>query len=120
MEVAKEEERGTLEKMVRIANVDCHYAAYYPLGTPYVPLFPRKEGRQGDGGSDEGDDENDIRGDVEMRQRIEKAMDEGKPALERLRNELIVEEAVDEGIGVPNEKGAGENEDDVDDEDFFE
>lgn len=105
---------------MRVADVDYHYASYYPLGTPYVPLFPRKEGRQSDGGSDEGDEENSIRGDVEMRQRIEKAMEEGKPALQRLRNELIVEEAVDEGISVPNEKGAGEDDNADDDGDFFE
>ena len=86
--------------------MDYHYAMYYPLGAPYVPLFPRKEGGQNDGDSDEEtDNEKNLRGDHEMRERIEKAMGGGKPALERLKNELSVEEILDEDISKPKEKG---------------
>jgi rRNA-processing protein Efg1 len=123
LEAAKEEDKSTLESRVRDADIDYHYALYYPLGKPYVSLFPRKEDRQGAEESDEeASDEKSTRGDPEMRQRIEKAMAEGKASLERLRNELFVEEVLDEDLSVAKEKGPREDndEEDDDDEDFFE
>jgi hypothetical protein len=77
------------------ADVDYHYAMFYPLGTPYVPLYPRKSEDQ-DVSDDESPESDKPKGNPEMRERIEKAMHEGKSSLQRLKNELVVEEAIDE------------------------
>lgn len=108
--------------------MDYHYANYYPLGTTYVSLYPRKSGDQ-DVSDDESPESDGLKGDPEMRERIEKAMNEGKNSLQRLKNELVVEEAIEgdsnskPGPGNKNDpKSQVEKDDDNEEEDdeFFE
>jgi hypothetical protein len=118
LESASEQDKHSAEECVKIANLDFHYALYYPLGTPYVPLYPRK-------GDDEGEEdsvnESSRRGDAKMRKRVETAMNEGKQSLERLKNELVVNEVIGEELRQGNEVAEeGDSEGNDDGNDFFE
>jgi rRNA-processing protein Efg1 len=117
LESANDEDKTSVEERMRILDVDLHYTLYYPLGTPYVPLYPRKD----DDEKEEDINESTLRGDAQMRKRIETAMNEGKSSLVRLKNELTVNEIMDEELGRSdqptgrNDSGANE-----DGNDFFE
>jgi rRNA-processing protein Efg1 len=118
---ATEADKSKLKTRLHLADVDYHYATCYPLGTPYIPLFPRRDQGKGDSESDE--EEDVVRGDEEMRRRVETAMKEGKPALERLKNELEIEEIVD-NVAIPKGTARGDREEQAaeesDDGEFFE
>jgi hypothetical protein len=88
--------------------VDCQYVAYFPLERRYVSLF-RGENEHDDGVPGRG-------GDLEVRARVEKAMDEGSTAaLEAIRCELTVVERVE----ARRDEGGREG-DDESDGGFFE
>jgi hypothetical protein len=114
LESAENGDKAKLEQAVHKADVDWHYAEYYPLGAHYVNLFPRKKGTE----ESEDEAEDTVRGNPEMRARIEKAMNEGKAALEALKSELTIieSETIEEESRVAGVGG----EDDDDDDAFFE
>jgi hypothetical protein len=113
---AEDGDKAKLEQAVHKADVDWHYTEFYPLGAHYVNLFPRKT--ENDENEDEAEDT--VRGNLEMRARIEKAMKEGKAALQTLKSELTIVESetiVEEG---GQNTGVGGEDDDDDDDGFFE
>jgi hypothetical protein len=117
LESANDEDKRSVEERMRILDVDLHYALYYPLGTPYVPLYPRKDDEK----EEEGINESMLRGDTQMRQRIETAMSEGKSSLARLKNELTVNEIMDKELGRNDQTTGGNDSVENDDgNDFFE
>ncbi|KAJ9637344.1 hypothetical protein H2199_007631 [Coniosporium tulheliwenetii] len=105
------QDRQTLERAVRDAEVDLNYTLYYPLAEPYVSLWPkapnrktkRRMGEAEEAGDEDGvdraaDGQSDARaeaktnqgpkGDPAMRALVEKAMQEGPAALDALKNDL--------------------------------
>jgi hypothetical protein len=89
--------------------VDCQYVTHFPLERRYVSLF-RGENENDDGAHGRG-------GDLVVRARVEKAMDEGgTAALEAIRCELTVVERVE----ARRDEGEGARDDDESDGGFFE
>jgi rRNA-processing protein Efg1 len=88
------EERAVLESDLHIAEVDSHYARYFPFLEPYVSLYPIakkiKESKADE--EDEAADEKSLAKIAlraprpEMWAVVEKAMEAGKEALEKLRD----------------------------------
>ncbi|KAF2649354.1 hypothetical protein K491DRAFT_577001, partial [Lophiostoma macrostomum CBS 122681] len=93
---ASNENRDTeeLRQQIHRAEVDLNYAMYYPLMKPYSSLYPRgnrddNRPEDGIGGvkSDDASSAKHRRGDVEMWNDVERAMEEG--TLEELRNSSV-------------------------------
>src|SRR5215469_6698922 len=93
----REAKRRKLDEQVLRARVDLSYAVYAPLTWKYCALFPKRKDGEGDaldkgedGGLNKSEGEEDgeeqrSRGDPMMWERVKKAMEEGKQALEALR-----------------------------------
>ncbi|KAI9703006.1 MAG: 18S rRNA maturation protein [Bogoriella megaspora] len=84
------EDKTAAQKRVRIAEVDLNYAIYYPLGLPYVSLFPTKKGQNGKIKGDEELTEQGVSGDQEMWHLVEGCMTNN--TLEDLRNGKLTQE----------------------------
>jgi hypothetical protein len=78
---------------VHNAEVDVNYAIHYPLMKAYSSLYPKSKKGKSDEAEDEHEDSKDNssdqtdgpKGDIEMWRAVEKAMEEGVPALKALR-----------------------------------
>ncbi|WPG98624.1 Hypothetical protein R9X50_00141700 [Acrodontium crateriforme] len=82
-----------LQKMVDEAEVDVHYAQYYPLDVAYLSLFPSKrktDGADGEAAESEGA-VTERQGDPVMWQRVKQAMADG--TLDILRNGSFAQNA---------------------------
>lgn len=88
------EERVALKQDLHIAEVDSHYARYFPFLERYVSLYPiAKQAKESK--TDEADDEADEKSLAKIALRaprpplwatVEKAMEEGQEALQNLRD----------------------------------
>ena len=96
----KEAKRRKLDEQLLRARVDLSYAIYAPLMWKYCALFPKRKDGEEDGhengedgglgkdGDEEEGEEQRCRGDPVMWERVKKAMEEGKQALEALRDSV--------------------------------
>jgi hypothetical protein len=86
----RDAKRRKSDELVLRAKVDLNYAVYAPLIWKYCALFPkRKDGEEDalDEAEDDGEEQLN-RGDPVMWERVKKAMEEGKQALEALRDSV--------------------------------
>lgn len=81
------DEAAQIKKDIHICEVDISYTVYFPYLEPYISLYPRVDGK-----SESTDDEKSSAASNLHTERpalwtvVEKAMEEGTPALERLRD----------------------------------
>lgn len=89
------EEKNTLKRKAHIAEVDVNYPQYYPYMTPYVSLWKKEKGVQGEDQYTANDEQDDgAKGNIEIWRQVELAMRDG--SLERLKD--IVDEAEKEKV----------------------
>lgn len=84
----REAKRKSLDQQVLKAKVDLSYALYAPLMWKYCALFPKANDGEEDA-HDKGEEDSEEqrnRGDPVMWERVRKAMEQGKHALEDLRD----------------------------------
>ena len=121
----REAKRRRLDEQVLRAKVDLSYAVYAPLMWKYCALFPKMEDGEEDAldkGEEDGEEQRN-RGDPVMWERVKKAMEEGKQALEALREGVTQsEDGIEHGdIGKTAFQTSSNKEDDNDsDGGFFE
>jgi len=87
----REAKRRRLDEQVLRAKVDLSYAVYAPLMWKYCALFPKREDGEEDALEEDGEEQRN-RGDPMMWERVKKAMEEGKQALQALREDIAPSE----------------------------
>ena len=100
-----DEEREKLLTALHIAEVDNNYTSYCPLEWPYVSLYVTGEAQ--------GDEGRARKGDPELWDRVEKAMEDR--TLNQLKNELTVVEKTPLSSSAAKMKDEEEGEEDGDD-----